>query len=449
MSTYDVRIWAIREYKGRERKTGKPRITYRVRWEVAGKEFGETFQTKALAESFRSKLLIAQREGVAFDEATGLPEPMARELNSRTWYEHAVAFVDVKWSRSSPRHRTSIAESLAYVTPALVSSTRGAPTDDEMRRALFFWSFNKTRREAGPPPTEHEHTIRWLVANTVKITELSDAALVRKALDTIATLRDGRAAAANTVTRKRGVFYGALRYAVELRLLLTHPMDHVQWTAPRSDDEVDRRSVVNPKQALQLLDAVSRKAPRLVAFFACMYYAALRPFEVLHLRVDECELPESGVGTPTADRLDAARRARLGGRSRSGARGSRTEAPIQDGHARGSGGATPRACPPVAHRRLRPHSRRTTVLRPDLRQQARLQVVLRVRLAAGAQGRTNTRATTVAACGTAVRLAARRSLPLAQRWGTSHPDGRVGRAQRARLAEGLREVHRRTGRGGA
>ena len=45
----------------------------------------------------------------------------------------------------------------------------------------------------------------------------------------------------------------------------SHPMDHVQWTAPRSNDEVDRRSVVNPDQALQLLDAVSRRYGAVVA----------------------------------------------------------------------------------------------------------------------------------------------------------------------------------------
>jgi integrase len=297
MSTYDVRVWAIREYKGKDRKTGKARSTYRVRWEVAGKEFGETFQTRPLAESFRSKLIVAQREGVAFDEVTGPPEPMARELNSRTWYEHAIAFVDMKWPRSAAAHRKSIAESLATVTPALLSSTRGTPPEPEIRRALFTWSFNKTRRQAGPPPPDLERTVRWLRANTVRLTELNDAALIRKALDTLTTRLDGKPAAANTVVRKRGIFYGALRYAVELRLLPTHPMDHVRWAAPRSTDEVDRRSVVNPQQAIELLSAVSERTPRLVAFFACIYYSALRPGEVVHLRVDECELPESGWGT--------------------------------------------------------------------------------------------------------------------------------------------------------
>ena len=68
----------------------------------------------------------------------------------------------------------------------------------------------------------------------------------------MATKLDGRPAAPNTVARKRAVFYGALRYAVELRLLDVNPIDHVQWTAPRSDDEVDRQVVVNPKQAKAL-----------------------------------------------------------------------------------------------------------------------------------------------------------------------------------------------------
>jgi integrase len=73
-------------------------------------------------------------------------------------------------------------------------------------------------------------------------------------------------------------------------------MDYVQWSAPKSTDEVDRRVVVNPRQARALLEAVRVRAPQLVAFFGCMYYTALRPAEALHLRADECELPETGRG---------------------------------------------------------------------------------------------------------------------------------------------------------
>jgi site-specific recombinase XerD len=295
-TTYDVRIWAIREHKGKDRKTGKPRSTYRVRWLVVGKDFGESYQTRALAESFRSKLISAQRQGVAFDVASGLPEPMAREFNSKSWYEHAVAYVDMKWARASAKQRKSIAEALATVTPVLLSTDRGVPSDKDMRRALYTWIFNKTRRDAGDPPADLAQTVRWLSTNTVKLTALTDAALVRKALDALAARMDGKAAAPNTVARKRAIFYGALRYAVELRLLAMHPMEHVQWAGPKGEEEVDRRSVVNPGQARALLDAVGRKDPHLVGFFACMYYAALRPAEVLHLRADECELPEKGWG---------------------------------------------------------------------------------------------------------------------------------------------------------
>ncbi len=49
--------------------------------------------------------------------------------------------------------------------------------------------------------------------------------------------------------------------------------------------------MVNPEQARALLAEVGRTVPELEAFFGCMFYAALRPEEVLHLRDDEYERP--------------------------------------------------------------------------------------------------------------------------------------------------------------
>ncbi len=299
MSTYKVRIWTIREHTSRAvaASGGKARSTYRVRWTVAGKEFGESFATRPLAESFQSKLIVAQREGIAFDEALGLPVPMAREARSRTWYEHAVSFVDMKWPRASAKHRRSIAESLATVTPALLATDRGAPDAQAIRDAMYRWALNKAHREAGPAPEDLASAVRWLETNTVKLTSLGgDAAIVRKALDLLALRLDGKAAAPNTVARKRAVFYGALGYAVELRLLDANPIDHVRWKLPRADDTVDRRVVINHAQAQALLAAVREIQPELEAFFGCMYYAALRPAEVLHLHLSDCELPGRGWG---------------------------------------------------------------------------------------------------------------------------------------------------------
>src|SRR5690606_17601194 len=190
-----------------------------------------------------------QREGIAFDEVSGLPEPMARELNSRTWYEHAVDYVDMKWSRASANHRKSVAEALATVTPALLASDRGRPSDARLRAALYGWAFNLTRRQAGPPPPHLASAVEWVAGNTVRLTALADdPGLVRKALDALATLTDGRPAAPHTVARKRAVFVNAVNYAVERRLLDRHPVQQINWTGPRAaGDGVDRKVVVNPK----------------------------------------------------------------------------------------------------------------------------------------------------------------------------------------------------------
>ncbi|WP_234358904.1 tyrosine-type recombinase/integrase [Plantactinospora sp. BC1] len=75
--------------------------------------------------------------------------------------------------------------------------------------------------------------------------------------------------------------------------------------------EVDRRVVVNVGQARELLTAVTyvgrrgrdgRRGERLRAFYACLYFAALRPSEALGLRERDCHLPESGWGLLTVEK---------------------------------------------------------------------------------------------------------------------------------------------------
>jgi len=179
---------------------------------------------------------------------------------------------------------------------ALLSSDRGAPPDEVLRRALNTYVLNKSRRDAGDPPENLAAAVAWAERNTVKLTALADAALIRKALDALAMLIGGGAASASTVARKRAVFSGALRYAVELGHLDSHPMARVSWIAPKNADEVDRQVVANPRQARALLAAVNEKMPELTAFFGCLYYAALRPEEALHLREDEYERPKRKAG---------------------------------------------------------------------------------------------------------------------------------------------------------
>jgi integrase len=285
--SFDVKIWDIRVNKGK-RKT-----TYTVRWVVGGQELQDTFATRKLAESFRAKLTTAAREGEPFEVESGLPLNMAREKARRSWYDHACAFVDMKWPHASPRHRKSIADALATVTPALLSTTRGMPNTKEFRHVLYTWSFN-TGARAGKPSEDVARVLRWVETNTVDLADMADPKVIRKALDGLALTQQGKAAAPTTIARKRAVFYGALRYAVELGYFDANPIDRVQWTTPKSTEEIDRRVVVNPSQARELLAAVRKGAPTLEAFYACLYYAALRPAEALHLRDTDCKLPDEG-----------------------------------------------------------------------------------------------------------------------------------------------------------
>ena len=65
--------------------------------------------------------------------------------------------------------------------------------------------------------------------------------------------------------------------------------------------QVDRRCVVNPRQAWALLAAVRNQLPNgltLVAFFAVMYYAGLRPKEAIALHVDDIVVPSEAEDVP-------------------------------------------------------------------------------------------------------------------------------------------------------
>jgi integrase len=83
---------------------------------------------------------------------------------------------------------------------------------------------------------------------------------------------------------------------VELKLLGQNPIKNLKWRAPRMAWEVDRRVVVNPRQARALLEAVRGQqpsGPRLVAFFGVLYYSALRPEEAVGLRRRDVVLPDA------------------------------------------------------------------------------------------------------------------------------------------------------------
>lgn len=80
----------------------------------------------------------------------------------------------------------------------------------------------------------------------------------------------------------------------ELKIFEQNPIPALKWKAAKVSGQVDRRSVVNPRQARALLETVRGQRPSgppLIAFFGVMYYAALRPEEAINLRKNEVTFP--------------------------------------------------------------------------------------------------------------------------------------------------------------
>lgn len=293
MSTYDVKVHDIAHRA--DRGKGK---SYRVRWIVAGKRFERSFVTKALGDRFRSDLMRALKDGTPFDEVTGQPESLMRAKDQTTWYEHARAYVEMKWTQLEATSRRATVDALATITPALVRDDRGRPDDRVLRRAVYQWGFGPNVNEDAIPE-EDATALAWLRRASLLVNRLRDTDHVRTALNACARTLDGKPAAATTVQRKRAVLYNALGYAVERELLDFNPIDKVQWKAPAVAEQVDRRVVANTAQVDAVLTVIPDVHPNgghLVAFFACLYYGGMRPSEAASLRRNDCSLPASGWG---------------------------------------------------------------------------------------------------------------------------------------------------------
>jgi integrase len=285
-TSFDARVYQTEVYRGSEV------TTYKVRWKVGGRLWKEGFRTVAQADSFRSALMTAARKGEAFSLASGRPVLWERAKAETSWYEFACAYADMKWKQASAKYRKDIARALTSATPVMLAEGRGRPDDASIRRALIRWGFNTKQRSE--PPDEVAEVLAWVARNSAPVSALAEAAMARRMLDQATGRLDGKNAAASTARRHRTILANALDYAVELGLLETNPIRALKWTAPKVSSHVDRRSVVNPRQARALLEAVRAQqpsGPRLVTFFAVMYYAGLRPEEAINLAADNVILP--------------------------------------------------------------------------------------------------------------------------------------------------------------
>ncbi|MGW3363689.1 tyrosine-type recombinase/integrase [Streptosporangium canum] len=298
-TSYDVKFWEIRRNKSSKA------ASYEVRWKVGGREKSKSYRGKALGENFLSDLRQAAKRGEAFDMETGLPESMIQAKEAQNWYAFVLAYIDMKWPHAAAKTRDAMTDALATVVPALTRDLPGKPEVSVLRTALRHYALPPNARDKARP-VEISKALRWLDKASVPLTDLQEAKTVRAGLDALALLLNGKAAASNTIRRKRAVFYNALQYAVELEELPANPVTKVRWKPVKVSETVDPRVVVNPEQVRELLTMVTYvgrrgRGRRLMALFACMYYAGIRPGEAVALRKQDCRLPATGWGRLSLD----------------------------------------------------------------------------------------------------------------------------------------------------
>ncbi|MFG2071262.1 Phage integrase family protein [Nonomuraea maritima] len=305
-TSYKVKFWDIRTNTRADGTGKKPRIvSHTVRWTVGNREKSQTFKTKGLAESFLSDLRQTAKKGEAFDMESGLPASMVKAKDARTWYAFAVTYVHAWWPHAAAKSREGMTDALANITAVLAKDVAGRPDAEMIRKALREYSFLPEDRRPAPTP-EVAKAVKWIEAASLPLSALEEAKHTRAVLEALALRMDGKAAATSTYRRKRAVFHHVLEYAVELEELSANPLHKVKLRKIKATGEIDRRSVVNPLQARDLLTAVTyvgrSRGQMMMAMFACMYFGGLRPGEASALRQKDCHLPETGWGYLTLEK---------------------------------------------------------------------------------------------------------------------------------------------------
>lgn len=314
-TSYDVRIYKLHK---EARAAKRP---YRIRWAVARlprPPFSKYFATYNLAQGFLDDLSRASRKGEAFDIETGLPMSILREEldkkaadNTVTLLQHLRDYTEYKWPRVSGKGRKGMADVLRDIMLAVmpVNSERPqcAPGYKHLNEAFRLWLFRPDALDSAGDdvPVEILDAIGWAEKHTPNLNEIAVPVNTRRLLDALCRTHRGTQASANYFNRRRAVLYNVFAYAIAENRLDSNPLDapDLKWERPndlQSDDVVDPRSVGAPAQVAEMLVAVTyvgrEQGPRFVAFFGCMYYGMMRPEEVINLRRNQCELPESGWG---------------------------------------------------------------------------------------------------------------------------------------------------------
>ncbi|MFT2018138.1 tyrosine-type recombinase/integrase [Streptomyces sp. 796.1] len=255
------------------------------------------------------------RRGEAFDVESGLPESEVRRAEEAlaaqtaekldpTWWQFAREFMRRRWRTAAAKTREGFADSLASAALGMMNDKPDAP-DLRLVRQAVRWAVVPAHENEEPPP-KLTKACAWLAENSLPLSALRESSIAEDVHYRLAYKLDGKLAAKDTYKRRRRNFNAAIVYAIQKGYLAENPIAELERPSTAASGPIDPRVLMNPIQGREFLVAVSyvgsvkrNRGRRLVAFFGCILYAAMRPAEVVGLRESDCYLPESGWGVLT------------------------------------------------------------------------------------------------------------------------------------------------------
>jgi integrase len=295
----DINVFAIQD----RRQYALAKRPWIVRWAIDGKQRSKSFRTKIEADRYRSSLVQAHVDGELFDRQTGEPTSWQRnadELMVLTW---AQRWLGEQWDEWQPRTRTSAVEALERFVAIAVSPEAPTPPAD-LRSHLL--AVLPPQASSGDPESG-----RWLDRWGLSLGQLDRSLLAN--VDRRLGLGDtGQALSPSTAARYRKVSRACIRRAVDLEVLPVDPWPPAprgrsSRKSARSRRAIDVRSLPDPTSMAEAIAAIRSHQPAsrmYEAMTAVLFYAGLRPSEVVMLRAGSVDLPASGWGRLDVNEAD-------------------------------------------------------------------------------------------------------------------------------------------------
>lgn len=293
-------MWAIQERTG-----DRHRKPYVVRWKLRGRFFARSYRTKVEAERMRTALQVAVQSGEPFDDTTGEPvswQPAADEMRVHQWARRWLA---EQWPEWAPRTRNSAVEAIARLVPIMVAPTT-PPAPTTLRAHLL-----TSLRPDGV--SEDDGAEGWLEQWSLQLGQLSRSVLAGMDIDgQLGRSVKDKPLAPSTSARYRKVSKACIRRAADVGVIPADPWPPApRGRATRKAAKVKRavqvRTLPDPSTMAKVLETIVSHQPgsrKYKVMTAVVYYAGLRPSEVVMLRPSALRLPKTGWGRIDVNEAD-------------------------------------------------------------------------------------------------------------------------------------------------